>query len=112
VRLTLNCADGQLTYRTVGLGHILGLPATLSDQPYSLTAETVEDSEFAVVDRKRLITLLRRRNDLFLQVVDILADEVRRMRKQLGALASAAGCRPQMMKRRWAEAKKRGKAAL
>jgi len=86
VRLTLHGANEELTDRIVGPGHILGLPATLSDQPYSLTAETMEDSEFAVVDRKRLITLLRRRNDLSLQVVDILADEVRRMRKQSGRI--------------------------
>jgi CRP/FNR family transcriptional regulator, cyclic AMP receptor protein len=91
VRLSLHCADGQLTYRTVGPGYILGLPATVSDQPYSLTAETVEDSEFASVDRKRVLSLLRRRSGLSFQVVTILADEVRRMRKQAGTLARGAG---------------------
>lgn len=59
------------------------------DQPYSLTAETVEDSEFALVDRRSLMHLLDHRNDLLVQVVAILADEVRRMRKRAGALAKA-----------------------
>jgi len=97
VRLTLFCGDGELAYQTVGPGYILGLPATVSDQPYSLTAETVEDSEFASVDRKLLLLLLDRRNDLMVQVVAILADELRRMRNQASALA---GAKTQLLSRR------------
>jgi len=57
------------------------------DQPYSLTAETVEDSEFALVDRRSLMHLLDHRNDLLVQMVDILADEVRRNAKAGGRVS-------------------------
>ena len=89
VRLLLHTSDGQHTYRIVGPGHVLGLPATITDQPYSLTAKALEECELAVVDGKRVMNLLRHRNDLTLDVVAILAEEVRRVRNRTRMLMSA-----------------------
>ncbi len=91
VRLLLCCRDSHLfAHRTVGPGHILGLPATVSDRPYSLAAQAIENCELAMVDRTHVMDLLHSRIDLALQVVSILADEVRGMRKEAGALATLA----------------------
>ena len=83
VRLSLLSASGEkLPYRTVGPGYILGLPATLCDKPYSLTAENLEDSQLAFVGRKDMMELLRKRCDLCLEVVKILSWEVGKLRKK------------------------------
>jgi CRP-like cAMP-binding protein len=83
VRLSRNGADGHRTYRTVGPGHILGLLATVSDQPYVKTAEAVEDSELASVDRKCVMGLLNRRTDFWLQAVAVIKDEMKLIRKRV-----------------------------
>jgi len=83
VRLTRNCTDGQRTHRTVGRGHILGLLATVSDQPYLKTAEAVEDSEFVFIERNRIMNLLDRRPDFWLQAVAVVQDELKLIRKRV-----------------------------
>lgn len=83
VRLVSIDADGQQTSRTVGAGHILGLLATVSDQPYLKTAEAVGDCEYASVDRSRVMGLLHRRTDFWLQAVDVIKDEMKLIRKRV-----------------------------
>jgi CRP/FNR family transcriptional regulator, cyclic AMP receptor protein len=83
VRLSHACDDGQHWDRTVGPGHILGLLATVADQPYRKTAETLEDCEFVSVDRMQLMALLRRRNDFWLEAVRVVSDELRLIRKHV-----------------------------
>ena len=83
VRLTRICADGQRMTRTVGAGHILGLLATVSDQPYLKTAEAVEDSELLSVDRNRVMSLLDRRTDFWLQAVEVIKGEMKLIRKRV-----------------------------
>jgi CRP-like cAMP-binding protein len=82
VRLLRIGADGQGMSRTVGPGHILGLLATVSDQPYLKTAEAVEDSEFVSVDRNCVMGLLHRRTDFWLQAVTVIKDEMKLIRKR------------------------------
>jgi CRP-like cAMP-binding protein len=98
VRLSFHASDGQHTHRIAGPGHVLGLPATIANQPYSLTATTLEPCELAVIDGMRVRTLLRHRNDLTLWVLDILAEEVRRVRKQGSALLRMSSDRPSFTK--------------
>jgi len=83
VRLSRICADGQRMSRTVGAGHILGLLATVSDQPYLKTAEAVADCEFSSVDRIRVMSLLDRRADFWLQAVAVINDEMKLIRKRV-----------------------------
>ena len=73
--------DTRLAYRVVGPGYVLGLPALFSGQPYSLTAEALEECIFGFVDRERALELIRRRLDLCFQAADLLAQEVRSLRE-------------------------------
>jgi len=83
VRLSRICADGQRMSKTVGAGHILGLLATVSDQPYLKTAEEIADSELVSVDRSRLMSLLDRRTDFWLQAVEVIKGEMKLIRKRV-----------------------------
>ena len=71
----------RLFYRNVGAGYVLGLPALFSGQPYSLTAEALEDCVFGFVDRGRAFELIRERLDLCLEAAKLLAHEVRQLRE-------------------------------
>ena len=73
--------DPQLPYRTVGPGYVLGLPALFSGQPYSLTAEAVEECVCGFVDRERALQLVHNRLDLCFQAADLLAREIRSLRE-------------------------------
>jgi CRP-like cAMP-binding protein len=58
--------------RRLGPGSVVGLPATLSDTSYSLTAEVLEESEVVHVPRPRLLDLLREKPELCFHVMAIL----------------------------------------
>jgi CRP-like cAMP-binding protein len=60
---------------------VLGLPALFSGQPYSLTAEAVEDCVCGFVDRERALELVHKRLDLCFQAADLLAREIRSLRE-------------------------------
>jgi CRP-like cAMP-binding protein len=81
VRLSRNFADGHRGYRTVGPGRILGLLATVSNQPYLKTAETLEDCEVISVDRNRVVSLLDHHPDLWLQAVAVVKNEIKLVRR-------------------------------
>ena len=83
VRLSRVGADGHRMSKTVGAGHILGLLATVSDQPYLKTAEAIADSELVSVDRSRLMSLLDRRADFWLQAIAVIKDEMKLIRKRV-----------------------------
>lgn len=91
VRLVRIGDDGQPTSRIVGPGHILGLLATVSDQPYLKTAEAVEECEFASVDRSRVMSLLHRRTDFWLQAVEVIKDEMTLISQRVMNSQKAAG---------------------
>ena len=78
----------EMLYRTIGPGHILGLPATLSDAPYSLTAKCLADCELAFIQAEEVVDLLRKRGDLCLQAVAIMAHEMRQLRRRQASLLS------------------------
>ena len=73
--------DSRLSYRVVGPGYVLGLPALFTGRPYSLTAEALEECVFGLVDRERALELIRNRLDLCFQAADLLAQEVRSLRE-------------------------------
>ncbi|MFZ3212055.1 MAG: cyclic nucleotide-binding domain-containing protein [Terriglobales bacterium] len=66
----------RLPYRTVGPGSVLGLPALFSGEPFSLTAEALEECEFSFVQRETALQLMRDRLDLCLQAVIQMASEI------------------------------------
>lgn len=77
VRLTMrNDAGKTVPYRTVRAGYVLGLPAIILDVPYLFTAELVERSEVAFIDRPQMLQFLRQRADLCFDVVQQLGGEL------------------------------------
>lgn len=83
VRLSCVCADGHRSHRIVGPGHVIGLLATVSDQPYLKTAQAVEDAEFGFVDRNQVMGLLSRRADFWFEGLAVLSDELKLIRRQV-----------------------------
>jgi len=57
-------------------GSLLGLPATFTGRPYSLTAVTVVRSDIVHLPRKEFLQLMRERPDLCREATDILGREV------------------------------------
>lgn len=72
---------GLYPSRTVGSGSVIGLPATFSGEPYSLTAEAKMDCNLDFIPRARLLSLLRRNPRLGFQIVRMLSEEIFQMRK-------------------------------
>lgn len=52
---------------------VIGLPATFSGEPYSLTAEVVRDCHLDFIPRRRLLDLLRQNPDAGFQIVRLLS---------------------------------------
>jgi CRP-like cAMP-binding protein len=90
VKLGLEQEMTAFPSRRITDGSVLGLPATLSDMPYSLSAEVVDDAELLFVPRKPLMDLLRNRADLCLQIIELLTEELTQTR---GALEQARNLR-------------------
>ena len=87
VRLSL--ADAPFVYpsRIVGPGNILGLPASFSGEPYSLTATAAQDCRVDFIPRARLLSLFRHDPQMGFQIVRILSEEIFDMRHVKSELA-------------------------
>ena len=86
VGLRLEGKQGKSVWGRTATAHsIVGLPATLSGDRYSLTAVTLEKSDLAFVDRSALLELIKGDTRVGLDLMRALGDEVVRMR---GILAS------------------------
>jgi len=72
--------------RLIGAGSVLGLPSTLSNSPYSLTAEIVADSLLIYVSGDILRRLLRDQPQLCFDVMTILTEELNQTRAALERL--------------------------
>ena len=83
VRLGLERDPHGFPSRRIGPGSLLGLPSTLSNSPYSLTAEIIEDSEMIFVPSDQLRQLLRDQPDLCFDVMSILTEELNQTRAAL-----------------------------
>ena len=93
-RLGLDEDPGVFPSRPVGPGSVLGLPATLSNSDYNLSAEVIEDSELIYLSRQQLLDLLRDQPNLCLLVNDILTQELTQTRAALERVRRAGGHRP------------------
>jgi CRP-like cAMP-binding protein len=76
VGLTLEAASRVYPARIVGSGFLIGLPATFSGEPYSLTAEVKDTCRLDFIPRRKLLNLLRRRPEVGLQILKTLSDEI------------------------------------
>jgi CRP/FNR family transcriptional regulator, cyclic AMP receptor protein len=76
-RLTVDAGNGrQVLLRLARPGEILGLSATISGEPYEVTAELLDNSQVAFVPRKDMLNLLRNHRDLFLEVLQLLSQDL------------------------------------
>src|SRR5580692_2729362 len=75
IRLGLERDPRGFPSRLIGEGSVLGLPSTLSNSPYSLTAEIMEESELIFVPADKLRQLLRKQPQLCFDVISILTEE-------------------------------------
>ena len=71
--------------RVFSAGSLLGLPATFTRHPYSLTAVTVVPSDVVHVPREEFLQLMRARPDLCREATDILGREVTFIQSALAA---------------------------
>lgn len=90
VRLGLDGNPASFPWREVGAGSVVGLPATLSDSNYTLTAEVVEDSRLIFLPRQTLVELLRQKPELCFQVMNILTEELTQTRGALEQVRKAS----------------------
>jgi CRP-like cAMP-binding protein len=81
VDLLLHSAGLVSLQRHAGPGCLLGVPASINHHPYSLTGVVREDAELRFVDVKSLAALMQREPALTMQLVTMLSEEVRAMRK-------------------------------
>jgi CRP-like cAMP-binding protein len=86
VRLGLTGTTSAFPPRDLGPGAILGLPATLSDSPYSLTAEASANTEVVYLSRPALLDVLRTHSKLCLEVMSLLSEELAETRSALARI--------------------------
>lgn len=83
VRMTLGTNPKLYPSRRLGAGRVIGLPATFSGEPYSLTAECATRCRLYFIPRQNLLELLRHNPDAGLEIVRILSEEIFQMRKSV-----------------------------
>jgi CRP-like cAMP-binding protein len=82
--LTMTAHDGRTIFSIRATpGSLLGLPAIVSDQPYSLTASVRAGAKVAFVGREEFAALMKSEPLLSLKILHVLAAEVRTARKAL-----------------------------
>lgn len=78
VKMSVCAGNGKvLLVRIAEPGEVLGLSATVSGQPYELSAETVEPSQITFVERKNYVRLLRDHPDACFKVAEQLSEKYR-----------------------------------
>jgi CRP-like cAMP-binding protein len=90
VRLGFDGNPANFPWREVGCGSVVGLPATLSDANYSLTAEVLDDCRLIFLSRQSLLDLLRQKPELCFQVMSILTEELTQTRTALERVRRAS----------------------
>jgi len=81
VQLSLGAPGKLYPPHTVGPGFVVGLPATFSGEPYSLTAEAKSTCRLDFIARAKLLGLLRQNPEAGFQVLRLLSEEIFAMRK-------------------------------
>jgi len=81
VQLSLDNVSSLYPARTVGSGFIVGLPATFSGEPYSLTAETKSRCRLDFIPRQKLLSLLHQNPDAGFPILRPISEEIFYVRK-------------------------------
>jgi len=76
----------EKTLATLGKGEFFGEMAILNDKPRSASAETLEESDMLVVERKTFEALIRGNPEVAVRFIKRLADRLREANDQMEAL--------------------------
>lgn len=90
VELRLDERPTALPPQLLGPGSVLGLPAALSNLPYSMSAEVLEDSDLVFLPRERLLGLLHEQPQLCFRIMNLLSEELTETRSTLERVRSMA----------------------
>ena len=95
-RLTVDAGNGrQVLLHLAKPGEMLGLSATISGEPYEVTAELLDNSQAAFVPRKDMLNLLRNHRDVFLKVLLLLSQDLHSAYNRVRVVGHL-GCNPEI----------------
>ncbi len=96
------CSDNgkRLTLRVAGPGEVLGLGAALSNTPYEVTAELLDNAKVVFVRRKELVKFLRENRSVCLKVVRMLSQDLHGAYERVRTIAMVRTRHPRMTFRR------------
>jgi CRP/FNR family transcriptional regulator len=96
------CSDAgrRLTLRVAGPGEVLGMGAVLSNTPYEITAELLDNSQVVFVRRKDLMKFLRDQPAVCLQVVHMLSQDLHGAYERVRAFGSMRAHHPRVVMHR------------
>jgi len=86
VKISKKIRGVEKTLATLEKGEFFGEMAILNDKPRSASAETIDDCEMLVIDRKTFETLLRGNVEIAIRFIKRLADRLREANDQMEAL--------------------------
>ena len=93
------CSDAgrRLTLRIAGPGEVLGLGAALSNTPYEVTAELLDNSQVVFVRRKDLMKFLRDHREVCLQIVHMLSQDLHGAYERVRSIGSIRAHHPRIV---------------
>lgn len=86
VKISKRIRGVEKTLATLEKGEFFGEMAILNDKPRSASAETVDECEMLVIDRKTFDTLLRSNVEIAIRFIKRLADRLREANDQMESL--------------------------
>lgn len=99
-RLSIGSESGKrLTLRIAGPGEVLGLGAVMSNTPYELSAEILDDSQVVFVRRRDLVKFLREHRTICMQVVQMLSQDLHGAYERVRNIGILPQRRPRLLPR-------------
>ncbi len=86
VKISKRIRGVEKTLATLEKGEFFGEMAILNDKPRSASAETIEDCDMLVIDRKTFDALIRGNVEIAVRFIKRLADRLRETNEQMEAL--------------------------
>jgi CRP/FNR family transcriptional regulator len=92
------CSDTgkRLTLRVAGPGEVLGLGAALSNSPYEVTAELLDNSQVVFVRKKELTKFLREHRSVCMEIVRMLSQDLHVAYERVRSIGMVRTRRPRL----------------
>jgi CRP/FNR family transcriptional regulator, cyclic AMP receptor protein len=92
------CSDTgkRLTLRVAGPGEVLGLGAALSNSPYEVTAELLDNSQVVFVRKKELTKFLREHRTVCMEIVRMLSQDLHVAYERVRSIGMVRTRRPRL----------------